>query len=310
MEALRLHEHLEKLAHFESTARLGKVTLAARQLSVSQAAISRSIKILEDILQVPLLIRRQSGIELTDQGKSLFEFSKKVLNDTAELEKTIRGLNPNNITHLKVGTHEALAIHFWPIFLKKFSEDFPQIKVSLISGRIDALVSGLLHRHHDFLLSVEPLKNQKIESKILYSNRLRLYTSRTKNNNYPSLNKDQISIEELNSVPLLTDIASHSRQGLSMTNFLAAHGMELKNIFELNSFEASIRLAEQGQGVAVLPEVTGKNQMMERLKEIKVAKMTSKRFGLHNICMSFLKSNRESLAIKSILDSLEKYVST
>lgn len=58
---------------FESVARLMSFTLAAQELFVTQSAVSRQIKQLEDDLKVSLILRRHRSIELTSQGRELFE---------------------------------------------------------------------------------------------------------------------------------------------------------------------------------------------------------------------------------------------
>ncbi|QXO17035.1 LysR family transcriptional regulator [Vibrio ostreae] len=64
---------LNPLKAFESAARLLSLTAAAEDLNVSQVAVSRQVKVLEDYLGVALFRRLHRGIELTDEGKELFE---------------------------------------------------------------------------------------------------------------------------------------------------------------------------------------------------------------------------------------------
>ena len=280
----RLSEHLEKLKQFEATARLGKVSYAAKSLNMSQAAVSRSIKVLEDILDKQLFTRKQAGVELTPEGKTLFEFSKNILEQSIQIESAIRNKDQQNQKHIKVGTHESLAVYFWPSFLKKFSKE--NTKISLTSDRIDGLVNGLLNHHYQFILSVEPLPHAKIESFMLYETPLSFFASKGF--------KDSLSIKELNDLPILTDSSSHSRQGLPMTSFLASQGLDLKNIFGLNSFEAAIRLAEQGLGIAIIPQSIATKAAIKNLKEIKIKSLSIKNFGRHKLCCSILRKNKST----------------
>lgn len=62
---------------FESVARLMSFTKAADELNVTQSAVSRQIKQLEDELKASLVIRKHRAIELTTQGKDLYEVLRK-----------------------------------------------------------------------------------------------------------------------------------------------------------------------------------------------------------------------------------------
>jgi LysR family glycine cleavage system transcriptional activator len=64
---------LNPLKAFESAARLNSLTLAAEEMNVSQVAVSRQVKVLEEYLGVALFRRLHRGIELTREGRELFD---------------------------------------------------------------------------------------------------------------------------------------------------------------------------------------------------------------------------------------------
>lgn len=188
MSNFSLHEHLEKLIHFESAARLEKISAAAKALRSSPAAISRSIKILEDHLNQPLIVRKQNGIELTDGGQTLYEFSRRLLQDVNQVEERIRKPNHQGQTLLRVGTHETLAIYFWPRILRSFFDAHPDIRISLTSGRVEQLVAGLRQHHYDLIVSVSPSNMSGIENRTLYQTHLGLFSEKRLNTKPPILN--------------------------------------------------------------------------------------------------------------------------
>lgn len=308
MLGFRLQDHLEKLIHFESAARLGKISAAAQSIRSSPAAISRSIKILEENLGERLIIRRQNGIELTEEGQTLFEFSKKIIYDTCEIEKSIRRISTPNEVHLRVGTHETLAIYFWPEALKAFFRDYPNIRISLTSGRVEHLVQGLQNRHFDLIVSVEPLPTAGVETERLYRTKLQLYAGAPNQykTTYPQLSASTVSLSVINQVPLLTDIKANPRQGQSMKQFLVDQGFDLKNIFELNSFEAAIRLAQKGLGIAILPEPTAIEPLKsKRLRKIRIQGISQEHFGEHTVSISLLSANKTNAAITALMKHLK-----
>ncbi|CUB06033.1 transcriptional regulator GcvA [Marinomonas fungiae] len=80
---------LNPLKAFESAARLLSLTAAAEDLNVSQVAVSRQVKVLEDYLGVALFKRLHRGIELTDEGKELFDGIESAFQDIADAARKV-----------------------------------------------------------------------------------------------------------------------------------------------------------------------------------------------------------------------------
>ena len=86
---------LKSLIAFEAVARHSSFTLAAQELNLSQSAISRQIKRLEEILSRPLFLRKPHHVELTPAGKSYLDVIQKLFHelDKATTELQRRGHN-------------------------------------------------------------------------------------------------------------------------------------------------------------------------------------------------------------------------
>ena len=200
---MKLADHLEKLIHFEATGRLGKVSSASESLRISPAAVSRSIKILEQILATQLIQRHQSGVQLTSAGKSLFHYSQKLLFECDQLQDQIlqETRTPNRI---RIGTHEALAVYFWPKLLPRLSKLGIKNPLSLKTGRIDELASGLKERQYDAIVSVKPHGNPEFQSLTLYRSKLAIYAGPTSAypKDSPLYHSDVLTKEESEQFPL------------------------------------------------------------------------------------------------------------
>jgi DNA-binding transcriptional LysR family regulator len=296
----KLQDHIEKLRVLNYVGRMGSITKAAAAIHLTQAAASQSIRVLEDILGVKLLFREARGVQLTESGRVLFEFSQRLLSEIQGVEaKTINPFSSGGGV-LKIGTHETLAIHVWPPVFEKFSDVYPDTVVSLISGRIDDLVSGILNRDHQIILSVEPLKHPRIKIEEVYAGRMGIYANpAAAAKRYPSLKKKKITVAEANLVPMMTDAAAHIRQGLPIPVFLMENGFTLDKFFELNSFEAAMRLAMRGFGLAVVPTRNAELYVKQKLlTPITITEVHDAKFGAHRICASILKDQVEQPIIR------------
>lgn len=123
---------LNPLRTFEVAARLSSLTLAAEELNVSQVAVSRQVKVLEEYLGVTLFKRLHRGIELTEEGQQLFEGVTRALQDIANATRRVS----------RRGRRDILAIQSYTTFsqrwliprLTNFHDAFPKIEVRLSSS--------------------------------------------------------------------------------------------------------------------------------------------------------------------------------
>ena len=74
-----LMDHLEKLPQFLAVAKIGSIGAAARSIPIAQPALSKSIKILEEVLGKSLFIRGRKGVKLTPAGEILLQYSQDLI---------------------------------------------------------------------------------------------------------------------------------------------------------------------------------------------------------------------------------------
>lgn len=138
---------LASLATFEAAARHGSFTLAAAELGVTQAAVSRQIRRLEDDLNTRLFVRSHRKVELTVQGRLLATVMSDAFERVAQSIEVIR--QPVADDTVTVGATLAFS-HFWLVpRLSAFRAAHPEIRLRLISedssfdlreGRLDVAV--------------------------------------------------------------------------------------------------------------------------------------------------------------------------
>jgi len=296
MDQLYLKDHLEKLYPFKVIADLGGVTAASKMLGLSQSNLSYTMKALENSLQVKLLNRLPRGITLTPEGYILYEFSKRIFHQTDNVELKIRNLGDDEKTIIKIATHETLAIHVWPRFIKETTKLRPTLKISLMSGRIDSIINDLLNGNVDLALTVEPLANPRIVSTTVYRGDFAFYTSKDDK-------RKSINLKFLEQEQLLTDMQAHFRQGMPIPQYLALEGLKFQRSYSLNSFEAAINLASMGLGLCMIPRRNAQKFLDEKkIKEIKIIGLKYQSFGRYKICATYLKENQSNILLSFIDD--------
>ena len=296
MQQFYLKDHLEKLYPFKICAELGSFTAASNMLNVSQPTLSVAIRTLEDILETPLFERKARGINLTEQGKILYEYSKSLFQHADGTELKIKSANSQSAGIIRISTHETLATHVWPKLIAKVKKSYPDLQVSLFSGRVDSIINDILNSNVDLALTVSPNKNPKLVIETLYKGEMGIYVAAKETNlsNFPVLKKSRVKIEDLTNIPLLTDTQAHTRQGLSISQCIANAGIQFNNVFSVNSFETSINLAAEGLGYAVLPKRNVQAALSSnKLRELKITGV--KKLAEYEICATYLKSTSNNM---------------
>lgn len=122
---------MSALATFEAAARLVSFTQAAQELGVTQAAVSRQIKLLEDDLNTRLFVRANRRVVLTTAGTALAATVSGAFNNMAVMIETIR----QPVAHDTVTVGASLAFsHFWILpRLAGFRAAHPEIKLKLVA---------------------------------------------------------------------------------------------------------------------------------------------------------------------------------
>ncbi len=120
---------ISALLAFESVARLGSATAAAQELALSQSAVSRQLKTLEEQLEVALMERRGRQLVLTEAGREYVGKVRQILSNLAQASVTAR-TNPLGGT-LNLAILPAFGMHWLAPRLRDFAKSHPEVTVNL-----------------------------------------------------------------------------------------------------------------------------------------------------------------------------------
>lgn len=123
---------LNGLRAFEAAGRCGSFTAAARELNVTQTAVSSLVRLLEDCLGFPLFRRHANALELTEQGRALLSGLTDAFDSIARLTESVTAMRSGPV--LTVGVGPALAITWLIPRLAKFYRSYPDVEVRMATG--------------------------------------------------------------------------------------------------------------------------------------------------------------------------------
>ncbi|MDE7311919.1 MAG: LysR family transcriptional regulator [Eubacterium sp.] len=117
---------------FHTTAQCGSISKAAAKLFISQPAVSKSIKKLEDSLGCQLFIRNSRGVALTEEGLLLYEHVKAAIDTLSLGEEKLKRAAGLGIGHLRIGVSATLCKYVLLGYLKEFTKQYPHITISIL----------------------------------------------------------------------------------------------------------------------------------------------------------------------------------
>ena len=116
---------------FNCVAENCNISNAAKQLYISQPAVSKAISSLEENLQITLFIRNSRGVKLTEEGKLLYEHTKNAFDTLQRGEESIKKINELGIGHLRIGVSTTLCKYLLLPYLNGFVMENPHIKITI-----------------------------------------------------------------------------------------------------------------------------------------------------------------------------------
>ncbi|HTO34574.1 MAG TPA: LysR substrate-binding domain-containing protein [Pararhizobium sp.] len=167
-------ERLTGLIAFARAGSLGSYTAAARVLSVSPSAISKSIQRLERHLGVSLFTRTTRSLTLTAEGRDLHERALRLLRDAEEIEQVAKTARAEPTGTLRIATSLPIGLHVIAPALPQFRKLHPKVTIDL---RLSDHMIDLIEEGMDLAVRIGDLADSRLLSRRLSGHRLCCYAS-------------------------------------------------------------------------------------------------------------------------------------
>ena len=126
-----MEQHLSQYRIFYEVARCGNISRAAKELYISQPAISKAISKLEESLDTRLFLRNSRGVQLTKEGEVLFQHVSTAFESLDRGEKELKRIHDFHIGHLCIGVSSTLCKYVLLPYLKGFIGKYPHVNISM-----------------------------------------------------------------------------------------------------------------------------------------------------------------------------------
>lgn len=126
-----MNQNLSLYHIFNTVAASSNISHAAKQLYISQPAVSKAISNLEDNLQLTLFKRSSKGVSLTDEGRLLFDHTKTAFETLQRGEDILKRIHDLGMGQLRIGVSTTLCKYLLLPYLNGFVKEYPHIKIGI-----------------------------------------------------------------------------------------------------------------------------------------------------------------------------------
>ena len=238
-------ENFEYYKVFYYVGKLGSITGAAKELSISQPAVTQSVHQLEKALGCSLFQRTSRGMKFTSEGELLYRYVERGYEQIDLGEHRLRQIQHLDAGEVRIGASDMTLRFFLLPFLEKFHELYPGIKVTVTNGPTPETLDYLDDDKIDFGVISTPFAEKEgynffrvstIEDTFVAGRRFIQYKNR------------MLDFSDLKNIPLIL-LEGNSSTRNYIDNFLQSYNVDIRPEFELSTSDMIVQFALRNLGV-------------------------------------------------------------
>ena len=276
------------------------ITKASQELNISQPAISKSIKNLEEQLGGTLFIRTKRGVILTEEGKEFYNYIRQAIEYINNAENKFTDLINLETGCIKIGISTTLTKEFLLPYLEEFHKLYPKIDIEIMTyltsdlfprlknGLIDLIILNLNDKNYGN--DIEIIKCREIHDCFIVGNK------------YKELANKNLSLNDLNNYPLILQAkGSNTREFLD--KFSNENNVILKPNIELASYTLVVEFSKIGLGIGYATKEYIKDKIKNKeLYELKIKEKIPSRY----IGIALSKNHIPNFSTKKLIEIIKK----
>ncbi|HCC07008.1 MAG TPA: LysR family transcriptional regulator [Clostridiales bacterium] len=277
----------------------GNISRAAKELFISQPAVSQSIKKLESQLGGPLFIRTKQGVTLTEEGKVFYSYIKQGVELFNNAENKFSQLKNLEIGNIKIGASATVTRHVLLPYIENFHKLYPNIDIEITNHLTKDLLQLLRNGTVDMLVLNLPMQSTKDIDIIPFKE---IQDCFVVGKDYKYISANTISLEELKKYPLIFQ-KKPSNTRTFLDNFLIQNNIELTPKIEIVSYNLVMDFTKIGFGIGYATRDFILKEIEEGyLYEVKTIPTVPKR----HIGIAIMSNTVSSFGVKKLLEIITK----
>lgn len=239
---------LKDLEYVLAIARHGSFSAAAIDCAVSQPALSKQVKNLEEALNLRLFERNKRQVHLTEAGKRFVAQASTVLDEAQKLILLATTEQTPLSGPFRLGAIASACPYLLPLFVGALKTAFPQLQLMVKEGYTDDLVKQLKQGKLDAVIAATTFDDDAIENIPLFFEPFLLASRKEQ----PPVKTGKIDIQDIDTSKLLLLEDGHCLKDQTLALCALRDQGDAMN-FKATSLETLIQMSAAGLGVAVIP---------------------------------------------------------
>lgn len=236
-----------QLRAFVTLAHRGSFTVAARELGLSQSAVSHSMKALESDLGCRLFDRLSKKVLLTQAGEQLLAHADRILREMTVARESIAQLGKWGRARLRIGASTTACQFILPEVLRQFRKEYPQATISIEPGDTPQAIELLRSGSIDVAISLEPRHDNELEFASLFTDELNFLVCPS----HPWAQTGRVDRDTISRQAYVL-YAKGSYTYRLVEEYFREEGIALSHVMQLGSIEAIKEMVKLGLGVTIL----------------------------------------------------------
>lgn len=237
----------DKLRIFHAVADAGSLTHAGDTLRLSQSAVSRQVRALEESLNTTLFHRHARGLILTEQGELLFDATSSMIKRLEAAEARIKDSEEEVFGELRVTTTIGFGSLWLAPRLPKLYEKYPDLKIDLM---LEERVLDLPMREADVAIRMKEPSQADLIRKRLMSVHMRLYASPS----YLAEHGEPKTIEDMRDHRLICQNPRSAQVGAGLNLVQRLMTLDLPSMLTVNNYFGVLQAVIHNLGIGILPD--------------------------------------------------------
>jgi DNA-binding transcriptional LysR family regulator len=272
--------NLNQLKTFYMAVKNGNLSLAARELFITQPAVTKGIQRLQEFYDMKFIDHIGKKLVLTDAGEVLYEIAEKIFELENQAEESIRDFQQRKRGHIRILSSESFGDYYLPRMIIPYSKSYPLVRITMSILPTEQVVNHTAILNNDLGFISYPVEHDKLLVKEVLKDQLVIIAPL----NHPLTCKEKLAPDDLaGQLLIMHEKGSAPRNAIE--EYIRENNLSVKIPLELSSNRAIKRAVEEGIGIALISRKVALEEIEAgRLMAIPLSdpSMTRKYFMIHH----------------------------
>jgi DNA-binding transcriptional LysR family regulator len=239
--------NLNQLKIFYMAAKNGNLSLAAKELFITQPAVTKGIQRLQEFYDMKFVDHVGKKLVLTDAGEVLYEISEKIFELENQAEESIRDFQQRKRGHIRILSSESFGDYYLPRIIIPFSQAYPMVRITMNILPTEQVVSHTATLNNDLGFISYPVQHDKLRVKEILEDQLVIIAP----TDHPLALRNKLEPADLaGQLLIMHEKGSAPRKAID--DYIRKHQVSVRIPLELSSNRAIKRAVEDGIGIALV----------------------------------------------------------